>query len=767
MGQGARTSGTVRQRRGRLRRGPWRYLLVGFALTAAMVALKGANPTLLRLAELKVYDLRYTQLRGPRPPTGRVVICAIDEKSVDELGRWPWPRHRQADLIKALKEYGAVVIGYDVVFPEPDDSGGLSALQAIRRGLGTHPDTPETVSTILRRALEEADHDRRFAEAIQASSGVVLGYFFHMSPEGLSHLGPEFQEEGYRLIRRSKYPIVRQRPGASDSLVQRAYAVETSIAPIAQSTQAAGHFNFIPDEDGALRRIPLVIKYRDHYFPSLALQMLRQYLKATGTPSALMLDLSPSGVVQVKVGPQAVPTDEGGSMLINYLGPKQTLPHISATDVFHRRLPDGALRNRMVIVGATATGLYDLRVTPFDSNMPGVEIHGNVIENILQGSFITRPQWLLAVDYAAVVLFGLLITLAASWGRAHWSTLLGLAVGALTLIADRYLFLHMGVWINVTSPLLTIMVVFVGITLTKYLTEEREKRFYRSAFGHYLSPKVIERIVEDPSLLSLGGERKVLTACFTDLDRFTSISEQMEAEQLVEFLNQYLSAMTEVILGYEGTVDKFEGDAIIAFYGAPLPVEDHPRRACLAAIDMQLRLAELRTQWAAQGLPELSMRIGLHTGSMVVGNMGSQQKMDYTIIGDAVNITARLEGVNKVYGTEILVSGDTWKAMGDGLVGREVDLVRVVGRVEPIRVFEVVGRREAVEGPWEDIAARYGEGLAAYRAQRWAKAEAAFEAVLALRPGDGPATVLRERCGALHRSPPPPDWDGVFALEEK
>ncbi|MFQ5893338.1 MAG: CHASE2 domain-containing protein, partial [Nitrospinota bacterium] len=521
------------------------------------------------------------------------------------------------------------------------------------------------------------------------------------------------------------------------------------------------------DEDGALRWIPLVIKYRDQYFPPLPLQMLRQYLKATGASSALMLDMDSSGIVQVTLGPWKIPTDERGWMLINYLGPRSTLPHISATDIYHRRLPEGAFRDRMVIVGATAAGIYDMRVTPFDSNMPGPEIHGTVIENILGGSFITRPQWVRALDYAAIILFGLLISAVAAWSRAHWSAVLGLAVAAGILAIDRHLFLNEGLWINVASPLLTIVVAFVGITLTKYLTEEKEKRFYRSAFGHYLSPKVIERIVEDPSLLSLGGERKVLTACFTDLDHFTSISEQMNPEQLVEFLNQYLTAMTEIILGYEGTVDKFEGDAIIAFYGAPIPLDDHPRRACLAALDMQRRLAELRAQWSTQGLPALSMRVGLHTGPMVVGNMGSHQKMDYTIIGDAVNLTARLERVNKVYRTEILVSEATWSASGGELVGREVDLVRVVGRVEPIRIFELVGRQEMVERPWEEITAHYAEGLAAYRARRWSDAETAFEAVLALRPGDGPATMLLERCRAWRRSPPGPDWNGVFVLEER
>ncbi|MFQ6672526.1 MAG: CHASE2 domain-containing protein, partial [Candidatus Tectimicrobiota bacterium] len=629
---------------------------MGLGLTAAMVALKSVDPYPLRLAELKYYDWRYSKLRGPRAPTGRVVICAIDEKSIDELGRWPWPRHIQADLLKAIKGYGAVAIGYDVIFSEPDDSGGLTALQAIWRDLRQQPDTPEAVSTLLSQAVKEADRDRLFADVLQSSEGVVMGYFFHMSPIGLAHLGPRVQEEGYQLIRRSKYPIVRQQSGASDDVVKRAYAVETGIAPIAKAAPVAGHFNFIPDEDGALRWIPLVIKYRDQYFPPLPLQMLRQYLKATGASSALMLDMDSSGIVQVKLGPWKIPTDERGWMLINYLGPRSTLPHISATDIYHRRLPDGAFRDRMVIVGATAAGIYDLRVTPFDSNMPGPEIHGTVIENILGGSFITRPQWVRDLDYAAIILFGLLISAVAAWSRAHWSALLGLVVVAGTLAADRHLFLNEGIWMNVTSPLLTIVVAFVGITLTKYLTEEKEKRFYRSAFGHYLSPKVIERIVEDPSLLSLGGERKVLTACFTDLDHFTSISEQMNPEQLVEFLNQYLTAMTEIILGYEGTVDKFEGDAIIAFYGAPIPLDDHPRRACLAALDMQRRLAELRAQWSTQGLPALSMRVGLHTGPMVVGNMGSHQKMDYTIIGDAVNLTARLERVTKVDRPEILVS---------------------------------------------------------------------------------------------------------------
>jgi adenylate cyclase len=594
-----------------------------------------------------------------------------------------------------------------------------------------------------------------------------MGYFFHTSSAGLGHLDTSFQEEGYRLIRRSKFPVVRKRPGATDADISRAYAAETSYPPIAKASPIAGHFNITPDEDGTVRWVPLVLKYRDHYFPPLTIQMLRQYLKAARAPSTLLLDLDASGVLQVTLGPMEIPTDERGWMLINYLGPRNTLPYVSATDVFHRRLPEGFLKDRLVILGATAAGIYDLRVTPFDSNMPGPEIHGMILENILSGSFVIRPKWVVVVDFAAVILFGLLISVVSAWSRALWSGLLGLAVVCATLGFDYHLFMNEGIWINVTTPLLTVAVAFVGITITKYLTEEKEKRFYRSAFGQYLSPKVIERIVENPDLLSLGGERKVLTACFTDLERFTVISEKMNPEQLVEFLNQYLTAMTEIILGHDGTVDKFEGDAIIAFYGAPLPLDDHPRRACLAAVKMQDQLAELRPRWAEQGLPELKMRVGVHTGPMVVGNMGSQKKMDYTIIGDSVNLTARLEGVNKFYRTSILVSEATWQAAGDGLIGREVDIVRVVGRAEPIRIFELVSLGAMTEEDWEEHATRYAEGLKAYRAQRWDEAERAFGAALATKPEDGPSAVMIERCKAFRQSPPDAGWDGVFALGEK
>lgn len=751
-----------------MRRGSRRYLIVGFALTLAMVLLKGLDPYPLRLAELKFYDWRFSVVRGPLKPTGRVFIGAIDEKSIDELGRWPWPRDVQADLLKALKDYGAVTIGYDVVFSEPDDSGGLTALKEIQSKLGKESDASDkAVSSMLQWAVKKADRDRIFSEALKSSQGVVMGYFFHTSPAGLSHLSSETQEEGYQLIRRSKYPIVRKRSGGSDAVVRRAFAAETSYAPLARAAHLAGHFNVIPDEDGTLRWVPLVLKYRDHYFPPLVLQMLRQYLKAAGMSSSLILDMDDSGVVQVTLGPMKIPVDERGWMLINYLGPHNTLPYVSATDVYHHRLPEGALEGSLVILGATAAGIYDLRVTPFDSNMPGPEIHGMILENILQNTFVIRPHWVVAIDFAAVLLFGLLISVVAAWSRAFWSGLMGFAVVVVALAVDYHLFINKGIWINVTSPLLTVSVVFVGITLIKYLTEEKEKRFYRSAFGQYLSPKVIERIVENPDLLSLGGERKVLTASFSDLEGFTRISEKMSPEQLVEFLNQYLTDMTEIILGYDGTVDKFEGDAIISFYGAPLPLDDHPRRACLAAIAMQQHLAELRPQLVAQGLPELKMRVGIHTGPMVVGNMGSQKKMDYTIIGDSVNLTARLEGVNKFYKTGTLISEATWKAAGDGLAGREVDMVQVVGREEPIRIFELVGLKEKMEETWEEIVARYAEGLAAYRDQRWSEAEAAFERVLALKPNDGPSLTLLERCKMYRQAPPKIDWAGVFVLEEK
>jgi adenylate cyclase len=453
-------------------------------------------------------------------------------------------------------------------------------------------------------------------------------------------------------------------------------------------------------------------------------------------------------------------------MHINYRGKDHTFPYLSASDVIRGRVPSGEIEDKIVLVGAVATGIYDLRVTPLASVFPGVEVHANIIDNILKGDFIVRPEWASLVDMFSLLLLGFGL----GWLFPRLRPVPGAGVMLLVFVAHLYvntiLMVNGGYWLNVIYPSLLIPMGYLGVSIYKYIHEEREKRKIKGAFQFYVTPAVVHQMLQDPNALKLGGEKKVLSVLFSDIRGFTSLSESLPPEGLVHLLNEYLTEMTNVVFRHDGTLDKYIGDAVMAIYGAPLPQEDHPERACLSALDMMEDLHKLQTRWAAEGKPAIDIGIGINTGEMVVGNMGSERRFDYTVIGDEVNLASRLEGLNKQYGTHVIISEFTQSLVRDHILCRELDLVRVKGKAKPVRIFEVVGRKDAsaLDGGWIEI---FGEGLLACRSLRWEEAASCFQKVLELCPEDGPAQMYLKRCELLRSSPPPSGWDGVFDWQTK
>ena len=473
------------------------------------------------------------------------------------------------------------------------------------------------------------------------------------------------------------------------------------------------------------------------------------------------------GVETVSLGKVAIPVDEMGRFMVNYRGPGKTFPHISITDILRGRVPPQTFRDRIVLVGATAMGIFDLRVTPFDNLFPGLEIHANIIDNILYQDFLRRPAWALIFDLAAMALVGLVLGLLLPRLRPLSGTVVTMILSVIYIFVCQYLFTRAGAWLNIVYPMLILILIYVSLTAYKYFTEERQKRFIKDAFSTYLAPSVVAQLIKSPDRLVLGGEERIITAFFSDVQGFTSISEAMTPKELVELLNEFLTEMTDVILGHEGTVDKFEGDAIIAFFGAPNTLPDHAARACKACIDMQKKLVRLRAKWKAENRPELKMRIGLNTGSAVVGNMGSRSRMDYTMMGDTVNTAARLEGVNKIYGTFTMISDATFSYAKDEIFVRELDSISVVGKGEPVVAYELIGYPDEVEDTVKSVVRHYADGLLAYRNQRWEEAVSLFSEALSLAPDDGPSQTMLSRCRAFKDSPPGKDWDGVFTMTSK
>jgi adenylate cyclase len=739
-------------------------LTLGTILVVVMLFSFGTP--ILDLIELKTYDLRFLA-RGPLPPSPAVVMATVDEKSLNAEGRWPWPRSKLAALVDILSHDGARVIGFDIGFLEPDENSQLAFLDQFSRKIDTLAIKHRQLADFIQENKKHADNDLALANAIKNSSAaVVLGYFFHMDEADLGYpIEQSERDQRLKRISASKYPfVIYKQPELDFVPFFRAYAPESNLAMFTEAAASSGYFTLRSDPDGVVRWMPLVIQSGEDLFPPLAVLCAWHYL---GKPQ-LVVKVGRYGVEGLQMGGQFIPTDENGQLLINYLGRPETFPHFSIGDILSGKTASGTFTDKIVLVGTTAKGIYDLRSTPFSPVYPGTEIHATVIDNILAQHFITRPQWSKIYDLLAIVILGVLIGVALPRVGAFQGLLFATGLVIVHIFIARWLFVKAGVWLNIVYPLLVLSLNYTVLTVYHYATEERERKKIRGAFEHYVAPEVVNEIVKHPEKLNLGGERRILTVLFSDLRGFTAISESTGSHTLVELLNEYFTAMTDIILHYRGTLDKYIGDSIMAFYGAPIEQEDHPVMACYSAIDMVKKLEILQDEWAARKLPRLSMRIGIHTGEMVVGNIGSNKRFNYTVMGDAVNLASRLEGLNKAYGTETLVGEDTARLVEKSLLLREIDRVQVVGKEQAVRVYAPLARAgTSLPAEQEQAFNCYAAGLEAYRGRRWDEALQLFKKSLTLWPGDGPSRTMADRCQIYQKMPPPEEWDGVFEATHK
>ncbi|MBN1829816.1 MAG: adenylate/guanylate cyclase domain-containing protein [Deltaproteobacteria bacterium] len=734
---------------------------IGLAIVILSVVFYLLKLPFFNFIELKTLDLRFIS-RGVRSSGGETVIAAIDEKSLSELGRWPWKRTVIADLVDRLKSYGVRAVGFDVVFAEPDEQACAAEFDALSTSIDAEGIGGGRIDDLIAQIRREADTDGRFAQSIKNADNVILGYFFHTARKEMVHLSDEEVAAGEKIIRDARYQVVKYRGAPRTVPTVEALAVAPNIPQLSEAAAHLGFFNTFPDVDGRNRWFPLIIKFRDNLYPALPIATLERFLDWP----PVTVDAADYGVRGVNIGDVFVPTDEAGRILLNFLGPIDTFPVHSIADIVNGRLDPSLFKDKIVLVGATATGIYDLRVTPFSTTYPGIGVHATVIDNILHGNFLRRPEWTALIDIAVIAALGLLMIVLLERFRVAAGIAVTVLVVAIFAFLNRYVFAAHNLWLNATFPVLTIIGDFVGITIYRYLTEEREKRKIRGAFQYYLTSSVINEMLKDPAKLKLGGDKKDLTVFFSDIRGFTSISEALPPEELVKLLNEYLTAMTNCVFKYEGLLDKYIGDSVMAVWGAPLDQPDHTARACETALDMMAELHRLQKKWAAEGRPFINIGIGINSGDMVVGNMGSEMRFDYTVMGDAVNLASRLEGINKEYGTNIVVSEGTFSRVNDRFFFRELDAVRVKGKEQPVRIFELLCRSGEKE-TWKDMAQRYATGLDAYRGRRFDEAMAAFRGVLEIRPEDAPAKLYIERCEDLKKAPPGDDWDGVFRMTKK
>ena len=733
-------------------------------LTLLILSLFVVQVDLFEIVELKTYDFRFLS-RGAKSPRPDVVMAVLDEKSLKSEGRWPWPRSKMAKLIEVLSRDGAKVIGFDIIFAEPDENSSIQFIRQIEQKMKHYRVENEGVKAFIEESKASADNDLALAEAVKASKAkVVLGYFFHMSQGELDfELDDKDKEDQMRRITGSRYPIVflARQDRAADSFV-RAYAPQANLALLAGATDAAGYFNMIPDKDGVVRSMPLAIQCGKDIYSPLSIQCIWNYL---GRPP-LVVQVASYGVEGIRMGNLVIPTDENGHMLINYLGPEKMFPDYSITDILQGKVPKGAFKDKIVLVGATAIGLYDMRNTPFAAVYPGLEIHATVIDNILEKAFIHKPKWTRIFDAMAIVLFALILGLLIPRLSAIKGVVLTSGVFVLYIFVAQWLFSHALLWVNMVYPLLGLVLIYTSLTIYRYLTEERERKKIRGAFSYYVSSAVVNEVLKNPEKLKLGGDMKELTVLFSDIRGFTTISEGLGPEQVHRLINEYLTAMTNIVFKHCGTLDKYMGDAIMAIYGAPVDQPDHAQQACDTALEMMQVLNELNAGWAREGKPVLDIGIGINTGMMMVGNMGSEQRFEYTVLGDAVNLGSRLEGANKSYLTHILISEFTYDKVKGEFLCMEMDSVRVKGKTRSVKIYQLMGRKDASLSQAETI--RYfHQGLQFYKEQKWDKALEAFKTVSAMDKGVYAAQIYMERIASLKSNPPSPDWDGAFTMKEK
>ena len=716
------------------------------------------KPDFIEQIELKTLDQRF-KIRGPIPADPRIVIVAIDDASLTEIGRWPWSRDKIALLVeKLIHQYGVKTIGFDIVFSEEQNNPFTQSVRLLdESGLGN-----ADVSKWLLAHKDAGDIDARLETVLKENhSRIVPGYFYYLDRTKIPAIALQRVDTAARLMQ----PSAMSAEITDDArlTIPHMVAVEVNLPQFTRATDAVGFFNFVPDPDGMVRRIPTLAELNGYIYPSIVLQTLRTFLDWP----ELSVRIDIGGVQSLRIGERVIRTDHTGSMLLNHYGPGHTFTHVSAADILNDRADPAVLKDHIVLLGTTAVGVFDYRPSPFDSTFPGVEGHATAIANILNDQEISRPGYFDIFELMAVLVLSLISGYLALRRGPILQTIGIFGMPLLIALFSYWLFIHYGYWLKATYLILGVLLATVPLTLLEYMVEWRKRTYIHDAFSRYLAPKVVENLAEHPEALNLGGEERHMTAMFSDIASFSTFSEKLTPQELVQFLNLYLTSMSDIILEHGGTIDKYEGDAIIAFFGAPLDMPDHASQCVLAALEQQKALVTLRHKWAEEGYPETHIRIGINNGPMVVGNMGTRRHMNYTITGDHVNLASRLEGVCKVYRVPILISRDTYLEVRDQVRCTFVDRVRVVGRSTPVDIYLPLAARDEISDADLQPYRSYEQAWGLMHERQFDQASRILKQLASDFPDQGMFEVMLERVNGYLKTPPPSDWEGVYILESK
>ena len=717
-----------------------------------------------------IYDYRL-RLTMPGTVDDRVVILDIDERSLGPraLGRWPWSRDKIVGLLQKLfDKYGVVLIGFDVVFAEPDESSGLPVLEKLAK---TRLKDVGPFQSALKELRPWLDYDAIFANFLRGRP-VVLGYYFNSNDDALESgaLPEPVLPPGTFGNRKIRFAIWK---GYGANLPE----FQTGAAN-------AGHFNPLVDDDGVSRRVPMLMEYKGGYYEAFSLAIVRLYLGMqdavrnnktaltlpkvlTGSAPEPFIKGSYTGLEWLEVGKLRIPVDDEVAALVPYRGPRGSFPYFSLADVWFDKVPVERLKGRIALIGTSAPSLVDLRSAPVDSVYPGVEIHANLVAGMLDGKLKHKPAYMLGAEVLLLALGGVVLTLLIPMLAPLWASAATVTGMALITLLDIGVWSYTGLVLPLAASVLMTVTLYTVNMAYGYFVETRSKRQFTELFGQYVPPELVGIMAEDPEQYTMAPKSTDLTILFSDVRGFTSISEALSPEHLREYINEYLTDMSNIIRGkYRGTLDKYIGDAIMAFWNAPVEDKGHPRNGVLAALEMLRECGTLNEKFTARGWPTLKIGIGVNSGNVRVGDMGSKERRAYTAMGDAVNVASRLEGRTKYYGVGILV-GEATRTLVKDVVFKEIDKIKVKGKDEAITIYEPLGLEAEVEKKVLDELKLWHQTIRLYRSRQWDQVEVNLLNLHRMNPGCGLYELYAKEAAGKRRNPPPAEWDGVTVFDEK
>ncbi|MFY9072786.1 CHASE2 domain-containing protein [Aliarcobacter butzleri] len=706
------------------------YFILSLSLSIFLSAIYIFFPSLPDSLDNRLRDYLFT-IRGELPHNQNVVIVDIDETSIKSLGQWPWSRDKLAKILENLTLANVGIVGLDIVFAEEDRTSPHKILQDLK---------------IYKKDVP--NYDLEFANVVE-NSPVILGYQFDLVKKDNANA---------KVPQIPAIFIEKDKPQDNKSYLIEAYNTILNIPQIQDKAYSSGFFNNIPDDTGIIRSVPLIISYDDTIYPSLALEVIR----VINDTQKVVVQYDENGISNIFLDDISIPTDRYGRMLINFRGPERSFKYISAIDIYNNSFDKSEIDGKIVLIGTSAAGLFDLRATPFDSIFPGVEVHANIIDNILMQDFIYKASWLDGANILIIFVLSIIVVMLTTYTTFWANPIIFISFSISYLFLVYNLLFDYGIVLNILFPIATVLIASIMTTLFDYFYNIKKEEAIKAKFASKVSKNVMDDILKNIDKNEFSAKSKEVTIFFSDIRGFTNISEKLDAKELISFLNRYMQPMSEIIIKYQGTIDKFIGDAIMAYWNAPIDIKNHCDLALKASLEQLEVLEKLNVELQKENLPKIDIGIGLNTGTVIVGEMGSSLRSDYTVIGDTINLGSRVESLCKYYDSKLNISNFTKDKLQEKYIFRFLDLVKVKGKNEPVEIWQVLGKGEANESLKEELDL-YHKAIEFYKNSDFINALEIFESLEnnENKTNKNIYKIYITRCKEFIKTPPK-NFDGVY-----